>query len=74
MASKSPRATSDLSLTKGRQAANGVLLASGYRGAMVKIVGLFQAPWWVPFKVADRARYRARLPNAFDIVDSRWPT
>ena len=58
----------------GRQAANGVLLASGYRGAMVKIVGLFQAPWWVPFKVADRARYRARLPNAFDIVDSRWPT
>lgn len=51
-----------------------MLLASGYRGAMVKIVGLFQAPWWVPFKVADRARYRARLPNAFDIVDSRWPT
>ena len=42
-----------------------MLLASGYRGAMVKIVGLFQAPWWVPFKVADRARYRARLPNAF---------
>ena len=39
----------------GRQAANGVLLASGYRGPMVKIVELFQAPWWVPFKAADRA-------------------
>ena len=57
----------------GRQAANGVLLASGYRGPMVKIVGLFQAPWWAPFKAADRARYRARLPNVLDIVDARWP-
>jgi hypothetical protein len=30
----------------GRYAANGVLLASGYRGSMVKIVELFKAPWW----------------------------
>jgi uncharacterized protein with NAD-binding domain and iron-sulfur cluster len=58
----------------GRQAANGVLLASGYRGDMVKIFELFQAPWWVPFKLVDQARYRAKLPNALDIVDSRWPT
>ncbi len=57
----------------GRQAANGVLLASGYRGPMVNIVGLFQAPWWAPFKAADRIRYRAKLPNSLDIVDSRWP-
>lgn len=57
----------------GRYAANGVLQASGYRGPMVKIVELFQAPWWIPFKAADRARYRARLPNALDIVDARWP-
>ncbi len=40
---------------------------------MVKIVELFQAPWWAPFKAADRARYRARLPHALDIVDTRWP-
>ena len=57
----------------GRQAANGVLLASGYRGPMVKIVELFQAPWWVPFKATDKARYRAGLPHALDIVDTRWP-
>ena len=57
----------------GRQAANGVLLASGYRGAMVKIVELFQAPWWAPFKAVDEARYRAGLPNVLDIVDARWP-
>ena len=41
---------------------------------MVKIVELFQAPWWAPFKAADRARYRARLPHALDIVDTRWPS
>jgi hypothetical protein len=40
---------------------------------MVKIVELFQAPWWVPFKAADRARYRAGLPHALDIIDTRWP-
>jgi hypothetical protein len=57
----------------GRRAANGVLLASGYRGPMVKIVELFQAPLWAPFKAADRARYRARLPNALDVADTRWP-
>ncbi|KUI27666.1 twin-arginine translocation pathway signal protein [Mycobacterium sp. IS-1742] len=57
----------------GRYAANGVLQASGYRGQMVRIVELFQAPWWVPFKQADRARYRAKLPNALDVLDTRWP-
>lgn len=57
----------------GRYAANGVLQASGFRGPMVKIVELFKAPWWVPFKQADRARYRAKLPNALDILDTRWP-
>lgn len=57
----------------GRQAANGVLIASGYSGPAVKIVPLFQAPWWGPFKAADRLRYRSRLPNALDIVDARWP-
>lgn len=57
----------------GRYAANGVLQASGYGGPMVKVVELFQAPWWIPFKQADRARYRAGLPNAFDIVDTRRP-
>jgi len=57
----------------GRQAANGVLLASNYRGSAVNIVPLFQAPWWKPFKANDRLRYRAKLPNAFDIVDARWP-
>lgn len=58
----------------GRYAANGVLQASGYSGDMVKIVELFQAPWWVPLKNADRARYRAGLPHLLDIVDTRWPT
>jgi uncharacterized protein with NAD-binding domain and iron-sulfur cluster len=58
----------------GRYAANGVLQAAGYGGPMVKIVELFQAPWWAPFKAADRARYRAKLPNILDVFDSRWPT
>ncbi|MBO0679172.1 FAD-dependent oxidoreductase [Mycolicibacterium sp. S2-37] len=58
----------------GRYAANGVLQASGYRGPMVRIVELFQAPWWIPFKQADLARYRAKLPNILDIMDARWPT
>ncbi|MEO3758561.1 FAD-dependent oxidoreductase [Mycobacterium sp. B14F4] len=57
----------------GRYAANGVLQASGYSGAMVKIVELFQAPWWAPFKSADRARYRAGLPHILDIFDTRYP-
>lgn len=57
----------------GRQAANGVLQASGYAGPAVQIVPLFQAPWWAPFKAADQLRYRAKLPHAFDIVDARWP-
>jgi uncharacterized protein with NAD-binding domain and iron-sulfur cluster len=57
----------------GRQAANGVLLASGYSGPAVKIVPLFQAPWWKPFKDVDKQRYRAKLPNVLDIVDARWP-
>lgn len=39
-----------------------------------RIVELFQAPWWAPFKAADWARYRARLPHALDIVDTRWPS
>ena len=57
----------------GRSAANGVLQASGYSGEMAKIVKLFQAPWWVPIKAADKARYRKGLPNALDILDTRWP-
>jgi uncharacterized protein with NAD-binding domain and iron-sulfur cluster len=57
----------------GRYAANGVLQASNYGGDMVKIVELFQAPWWVPFKAADKARYRTGLPHALDILDTRWP-
>jgi hypothetical protein len=40
---------------------------------MVEIVELFQAPWWIPFKRADLARYRAKLPNAFDLIETRWP-
>jgi hypothetical protein len=58
----------------GRQAANGVLIASGYSGPAVDIVPLFQAPWWAPFKAVDRHRYRAGLPNVLDIVDARWPS
>jgi len=57
----------------GRYAANGVLQASGYNGDMVKIVELFQAPWWIPFKQPDKARYRSRLPHILDILDTRWP-
>jgi hypothetical protein len=41
---------------------------------MVKIVELFQAPWWAPLKAADRARYRAGLPHVLDIFDTRRPT
>jgi hypothetical protein len=57
----------------GRYAANGVLQSSAYSGKMVKIIELFQAPWWVPFKAADQARYRAGLPHALDLLDTRWP-
>ncbi|MGV0872125.1 hydroxysqualene dehydroxylase [Mycolicibacterium sp. XJ879] len=58
----------------GRYAANGVLQASGYSGQMVKIVELFQAPWWGPFKELDRGRYRSGLPHVLDIFDTRWPS
>lgn len=58
----------------GRYAANGVLQASRYSGPLVNIVELFQAPWWVPFKAVDKARYRKKLPNALDVLDTRWPT
>ncbi|OBE93644.1 twin-arginine translocation pathway signal protein [Mycolicibacterium elephantis] len=58
----------------GRYAANGVLQASGYNGDMVKIVELFQAPWWEPFKQLDRGRYMSGLPHMLDIFDTRWPT
>lgn len=57
----------------GRSAANGVLQASGYSGEMAKIVKLFQAPWWGTLKSVDRARYRKGLPNALDVLDTRWP-
>ena len=57
----------------GRYAANGVLQASGYNGDMVKIVELFQAPWWDAFKQVDRGRYRQGLPHALDLLDTRWP-
>ncbi|MCV6982725.1 FAD-dependent oxidoreductase [Mycolicibacterium pulveris] len=58
----------------GRYAANAVLQASGYNGDMVKIVELFQAPWWEPLKQLDRARYQKGLPHILDIFDTRWPT
>ncbi|WP_231123173.1 FAD-dependent oxidoreductase [Mycobacterium asiaticum] len=57
----------------GRQAANAVLHASNYSGQTVKIVTLFQAPWWKPFKAADKARYRAGKPNVLDLLDTRRP-
>lgn len=57
----------------GRQAANGVLDASGSREPRVHIEPLFRAPWWEPFKAVDRDRYRAKLPNVFDVVDARVP-
>ncbi|WP_253900526.1 hypothetical protein [Mycobacterium asiaticum] len=57
----------------GRQAANAVLHASGHSGRTAKIVTLFQAPWWKPFKAADKARYRAGKPNVLDLIDTRRP-
>jgi uncharacterized protein with NAD-binding domain and iron-sulfur cluster len=57
----------------GRYAANGVLLASGYTGSKVNIVELFRAPWWEPFKKVDLNRYQRGLPNALDVLDTRWP-
>ena len=44
----------------GRYAANGVLQASGYSGPMVKIVELFQAPWW---RRSRRPTGRATAPG-----------
>ena len=57
----------------GRYAANGVLQASGHNGDMVKIV-IFPGAVVGAFQACDRARYRAGLPHALDIVDTRWPT
>ncbi|MGV0852388.1 hydroxysqualene dehydroxylase [Mycolicibacterium phlei] len=57
----------------GRYAANGVLQASNYNGETVKVVELFQAPWWIPFKNVDKARYRAGLPHLLDVLDTRYP-
>ncbi len=58
----------------GRQSANGVLDASGSREPRVHIEPLSRAPWWEPFKAVDRDRYRAKLPNVFDIFDARVPS
>ena len=57
----------------GRYAANGVLQASGHSRPMVKIVELFQAPWWRRSR-RPTGRDRARFPHALDIVDTRWPS
>lgn len=57
----------------GRYAANGVLQASGYSGELVKVVELFQAPWWAALKKADRSRYQKGWAHALDIFDPRRP-
>ncbi|MFF0816576.1 FAD-dependent oxidoreductase [Rhodococcus sp. NPDC003318] len=57
----------------GRLAANAVLHASGSAHAPAEISPRFRQLLWEPFKAADVALYRAGQPNAFDIVDRRYP-
>lgn len=57
----------------GRLAVNGVLKASGSGEPPCDIHELYRNPIFKASKADDRARYRRGLPNAFDVLDTRWP-
>jgi len=50
----------------GRQAANGVLEASGSKAPRCQLWKLYRPPEYEWFKVVDRNRYQQGLPNMFD--------
>lgn len=57
----------------GRQAANGVLAASGSSAARARLTDLYVPPEFTLAKLDDKVRYRLRLPNAYDLVQPYWP-
>ncbi|MFE6921802.1 FAD-dependent oxidoreductase [Nocardia sp. NPDC057663] len=57
----------------GRLAANAVLHVSGSAAGRVPITPRFRMPLWEPLELADSALYHAGRPNAFDLIDRRYP-
>lgn len=57
----------------GRLAVNGVLEASGSGASPCDVHRLYRNPIFEPAKADDRNRYAHGLPNAFDLLDTRWP-
>lgn len=57
----------------GRQAANGVLAASGSSATRAKLTNLYVPPEFTVSKANDRLRYRLGLPNVYDVVEPYWP-
>jgi uncharacterized protein with NAD-binding domain and iron-sulfur cluster len=57
----------------GRQAANGVLAASGSSATRAKLTNLYVPPEFTVSKANDRLRYRLGLPNFYDVVEPYWP-
>lgn len=51
----------------GRRAANAVLQRAGSREPAAVTIGPYRPPEWEPLKAIDEARFRAGLPNQFDI-------
>lgn len=56
-----------------RQAVNALLDAAGSNADKCDVHELYESPIFEPFKQQDRLRYKLRLPNEFDILDTRWP-
>lgn len=57
----------------GRQAVNALLEASGVPESPCTVTGLYRPPEFESWKQRDLARYRAGLPNEFDLADPRAP-
>ncbi|GAB2541507.1 hydroxysqualene dehydroxylase [Nocardia heshunensis] len=58
----------------GRLAANAVIHASGSPNPEAPITPRYRMPLWEPLKAVDQQLYRAGQPNAFDVIDRRYPT
>ncbi|RJL34579.1 FAD-dependent oxidoreductase [Bailinhaonella thermotolerans] len=57
----------------GRQAVNALLDAAGSTAGRCPVHRLHRSPLFEAAKRDDRLRYRLGLPNAFDVLDTRWP-
>ncbi|MEU5878626.1 FAD-dependent oxidoreductase [Spirillospora sp. NPDC047279] len=57
----------------GRQAVNALLDAAGSTRPRVPVHQLYRTPIFALERAEDKLRYKAGLPNKWDILDTRWP-